>query len=39
MIVSEYKRALKDGKYHRRIETIKNTDQELYETIPEEIKH
>ena len=38
MIKSECKRALKDGKYPRRIGTIKNTDQELYEIIPEEIK-
>ena len=39
MIKSECKRALKDRKYPRRIGTIKNTDQELYEIIPEEIKH
>lgn len=38
MIKSECKRALKDGKYPRRIGTIKNTDQELYESIPEEVK-
>ena len=38
MIKSECKRALKDGKYPRRIGTIKNTDQELYEIIPKEIK-
>lgn len=38
MIKSECKRALKDGKYPRRIGTIKKTDQELYETIPEEVK-
>jgi len=39
MIKSECKRDLKDGKYPRRIGTIKNTDQELYESIPEGIKH
>ena len=39
MIKSECKRALKDGKYPRRIGTIKNTDQELYEIIPEAIKY
>ena len=39
MIISECKRALKDGTYPRRIGTIRNTDQELYAIIPEEIKH
>jgi hypothetical protein len=39
MIKSECKRAFKDSKYPRRIGTIKNTDQELYEIIHKEIKY
>jgi len=39
MIKSECKRALKDRKYPRRIGTIKSTDQQLYDIIPEEIRH
>ena len=38
IIKFECKRALKDGKYPRRIGTIKSTDQGLYEILPEEIK-
>ena len=39
MIKSECKRSLKDGKYPRRIGTIKSTDQQLYDIISEGIKH
>jgi len=37
-ILGECKRALKDGKYPRRIGRIKDTDPDLYEILPEEIK-
>jgi len=38
LTLGECKKALKDGKYPRRIGRIKNTDQELYEILSEEIK-